>query len=42
VFYLVSPAQPTGASRATLAAPPYYQRALDLFTPEGITLNTFK
>jgi hypothetical protein len=36
---LVSLAQHTGVSRVTVAAPPYSQRALGLFTPEGITIN---
>jgi hypothetical protein len=36
MFSLVSLAQYTGISRVLLAAPPYYQLALDLFTPENI------
>jgi hypothetical protein len=35
VLYLVSLVHHTGDSCVTLVEPPYYQLALDLFTPEG-------
>jgi hypothetical protein len=41
-FDLLSLAKYTGVSRKTLAEPPYYLWALDLFTPEDITVKKYE
>jgi hypothetical protein len=41
-LFLVSLARYTSVSSAPLAAPPHHQWALDLFTPEGRTVDKFK
>jgi hypothetical protein len=41
VFKMVSLTLYPGVIRASLAAPPYHQWALERFTLEGITVNKF-